>query len=138
MPIQASPQKVWSILTDFERYPEWNPFITSITGKPEVETKLTVRMQPPGGNSMTFRPTVLVAEPNIELRWIGHLFITGLFDGEHIFEIVSRGSNSCTFIHREQFSGILVPLFARLLDNGTRKGFELMNEKLKERCERQI
>ena len=25
--IKASPQIVWSILTDFENYPHWNPFI---------------------------------------------------------------------------------------------------------------
>ncbi len=31
----------------------------------------------------TFRPTVLVAEPNRELRWLGRLFMPGPFDGEH-------------------------------------------------------
>jgi len=36
---------------------------------------------------MTFRPTILKAEPNRELRWLGHLLVPGLFDGEHIFTI---------------------------------------------------
>ena len=36
---------------------------------------------------MRFKPRVLKAEPNRELRWLGHLGIPGLFDGEHIFTI---------------------------------------------------
>jgi hypothetical protein len=36
---------------------------------------------------MTFRPTVLNAETNRELRWLGHLLAPGLFDGEHSFTI---------------------------------------------------
>ena len=30
--IQAPPQRVWSVLTDFAAYSQWNPFIVSITG----------------------------------------------------------------------------------------------------------
>ena len=30
--INAAPEKVWSILTNFEKYPDWNPFIKSING----------------------------------------------------------------------------------------------------------
>lgn len=25
--IKATPESVWQLLTDFEKYPEWNPFI---------------------------------------------------------------------------------------------------------------
>jgi uncharacterized protein YndB with AHSA1/START domain len=31
--INASPDKVWAILTDFDNYPSWNPFITSLKGE---------------------------------------------------------------------------------------------------------
>lgn len=31
--INTSANKVWNILIDFENYPNWNPFITSIKGK---------------------------------------------------------------------------------------------------------
>ena len=36
---------------------------------------------------MTFKPRVLNAEPERELRWLGHLLVPGLFDGEHSFTI---------------------------------------------------
>jgi hypothetical protein len=32
--IGATPARVWSVLTDFEHYADWNPFITSISGTP--------------------------------------------------------------------------------------------------------
>jgi hypothetical protein len=39
------------------------------------------------------------------------------------------------FVQREAFRGLLVPLFARSLDNSTLRGFEEMNRALKERAE---
>ena len=62
--IHASSEKVWSVLTDFEKYPEWNPFIKSITGNPSEGNKIKARIEPPDGNGMTFRPKVLKNEPN--------------------------------------------------------------------------
>jgi hypothetical protein len=84
---------------------------------------------------MTFRPTVLKAEPNRELRWIGHLLIPGLFDGEHIFTIEPLGANRVRFVQREIFSGLLVPLFAKGLDTDTQRGFGEMNQALKAQAE---
>ncbi|MGZ5382453.1 MAG: SRPBCC family protein [Acidimicrobiia bacterium] len=31
--IDAQPARVWEVLTGFERYPEWNPFVASLHGK---------------------------------------------------------------------------------------------------------
>ena len=95
--INAMPEKVWSILTDFDKYPNWNPFIKSITGNVLVGNKITARLEPPGAKGMTFKPKVLVFETNKELRWIGHLLFPGLFDGEHKFELIYNGNGTTTF-----------------------------------------
>jgi hypothetical protein len=55
----------------------------SIQGKLEVGSRLSVRIGPPGAGAMTFRPSVLAAEPAREVRWRGRLFVAGLVDGEH-------------------------------------------------------
>ncbi len=133
--IQASAERVWQLLTDFPSFPQWNPFIRKASGNLRVGERLEVNIQPSGASGMTFRPTVLKAEPNRELRWLGHLLISGLFDGEHSFTIEPLGESRVRFTQREVFTGLLVPLFARGLDTDTRRGFEEMNLALKTRAE---
>jgi hypothetical protein len=132
--IQASPEKVWSILSDFDNYNKWNPFIKSIKGQVAVGNKISVRIEPPESKGMTFKPKVLTFETDKKLRWIGHFLFTGLFDGEHTFQLIDNGNGTTTFKQSEHFKGILVPLFKKSLKN-TEKGFNLMNQKLKEMAE---
>lgn len=133
--IQAPAERVWQLLTDFARFPQWNPFIRRASGEVKTGTRLEVHIQPSGARGMTFRPRVLKAERNRELRWLGRLLIPGLFDGEHIFTIEPLGEDRVRFVQREVFTGLLVPLFARGLDSDTRRGFEEMNSALKTRAE---
>lgn len=133
--VNATPEKVWSVLTGFDQYPHWNPFIKSISGKVAVGHKITARLEPPGGQGMTFKPVVLAYEVNKEFRWLGHLLFPGLFDGEHKFELIDNKNGTTTFIQSEKFNGILVPLFRKMLDINTVNGFNLMNQRLKERAE---
>jgi hypothetical protein len=133
--IDASAESVWRILTDFSSYPQWNPFIRRISGELATGERLEVRLEPPESRGIILRPAVLNAEPNHQLRWLGHLFVPGLFDGEHSLSIQPLEENRVRFVHREAFKGLLVPLFARSLDNNTRRGFEEMNRALQERAE---
>ena len=133
--IEAAPELVWSILTDFASYPQWNPFIRRIHGSPTTGGSLEVRIQPSGAKGMTFRPTILVAEPARELRWLGHLLIPRIFDGEHRFVIRRLAANRVHFEQSERFNGILVPLFRASLDRDTKRGFNEMNVALKQQAE---
>jgi len=133
--IHANIEKVWSIITDFKNYPNWNPFIKSINGDVKVDNIITVRIEPPESKGMTFKPKVLSYDANKKLSWLGHLFFPGLFDGEHKFEVVDNGNGSTTFLQSEIFNGILIPLFKKELRINTKNGFENMNNKLKELAE---
>ncbi len=133
--ILASAETVWHILTDFNNFPQWNPFIREAHGKVGHREKLKVVIQPVGSGSMTFSPTIIKLEPNRELRWLGRLLVPGLFDGEHSFIIEPIKSNYVRFKQSEKFTGILVPLFASKLDLGTKNGFIEMNNALKKKAE---
>lgn len=132
--IDAPPSAVWKVLTDFASFPNWNPFIREASGSLKVGERLRVRIHPPGGRAMTFRPKVLVCDENRELRWLGHLLVPGLFDGEHIFALEPRDGGT-HFVQREEFNGIFVPLMWSSLDENVRQGFEEMNRALKDRAE---
>ena len=133
--IDAPAERVWRVLTDFAAYPEWNPFIRRGEGEVKVGARLHVFIQPSGGKGMSFRPRVLVTDPGRELRWLGRLWVPGLFDGEHSFVIEPLGEGRVRFIQRERFGGLLLPLLWKMLDRETRRGFEEMNRALKVRCE---
>ena len=133
--IKAPAEKVWRVLTNFAAYPDWNPFVRRVEGDVRVGARLHVYIQPSGGKGMSFRPTVLIAEPNRELRWLGHLWLPGLFDGEHSFSIERLDEGRVRFIQRERFGGLLVPFLSKILDGDTRRGFEEMNRALKLRAE---
>ena len=128
--INATSDKVWAVLTDFQNHPTWNPFIKNITGEPKVGSQITISIAPPDGKGMTFKPKVLAFEHNKEFRWLGKLLFKGLFDGEHKFELIDNGDGTTTFLHSEKFKGLLVGLFKNQLENNTKKGFELMNASL--------
>jgi hypothetical protein len=133
--IEATPERVWAVLTDLAAFPQWNPFMTRAEGNVRRGERLTIRMQPDRGRAMTFRPTVLEAEPNHRLRWLGRLLVPGVFDGEHSFTIEPLGAGTVRLIQQEEFRGILVPLMARSLDRNTLPAFEKMNAALKRRAE---
>ena len=132
--ISAPRERVWQVLTDFTDYPEWNPFMRSISGPLRPGEKLSVRIQPPGGKTMAFKPTILSVENNEELRWRGRLILPGLFDGEHFFRLSST-KDGTSLRHGENFSGLIVQMMGSSTFEQTRRGFAAMNEALKKRAE---
>jgi hypothetical protein len=133
--IKASPNQVWKVLTDFNNYSNWNPFIKQIEGTLKVGKKLKAVIQAPESSAMTFKPTVMSYKENKEFSWLGHLLFKGIFDGLHKFELIDNQDGSTTLIQSEIFEGILVPLFKKQLRVNTKNGFHAMNDKLKELCE---
>ncbi len=133
--INAKPEVVWEILTDFDAYPEWNPFVVSLQGETVERARLETQIQPPGSRATTFKPTVTKVVRGRYFEWLGKLGIKGLFDGRHQYELVPTADGT-KFIQREEFTGILVPLFSRMINGGTKAGFELMNQAIKERAEK--
>ena len=132
--IAAPAETVWSELSAVANFVEWNPFITSIQGDLVAGSRLKVRIAPPGGRSMTFRPTITMVEEGKRLEWLGRLVLPGVFDGRHSFLVEDVGDGVTRLTQAEEFSGVLVP-FTRTILERTRAGFEAMNEVLRLRAE---
>src|SRR5438093_8689554 len=54
--IDAPPERVWAVLIDFEKFPDWNPFIRRIHGNALVGSRLDVLLGASGTRPMRFRP----------------------------------------------------------------------------------
>jgi hypothetical protein len=133
--ISAPAEIVWAVLTDLKRFPQWNPFIQRAEGELREGSRIRVCADAPGLPNLTINTTLTRLIPGQEFRWIAHLVIPGLLDGEHIFEIEPLGKERVRFIQREQLRGLLLPILWPILDFSTRRGFEAMNKALKRRAE---
>ncbi len=130
--MRARPARVWAALTQDPDWGRWNPFVTRVEGDLTPGSRLEVEIKPAPGKVSRFRPKVLVARPEQELRWRGRLWIPGLFSGEHYFRLEVREEGTL-FTHGERFSGLLVPWVdpIRFLP-----GFHALNEGLRASVER--
>ena len=132
--IEATPLDVWNVLMDFDAYSEWNPFIRSIVGIPEVEETLDVALGASGKKAMRLSPTVTDLEEPSHFSWTGSIGVPGLFDGHHQFDLIPTDGGT-RFEHHEQFSGILSAALLAMVRGTTTRGFEEMNQALKDRVE---
>jgi len=128
--INSTPETIWNVLMDWNQYSEWNPFIQSISAHPKQKNHLKINVQ-----GMKFDPLILQNQPPTHFEWIGKLFVKGLFDGKHRFELIKISETQTKFVHSEHFSGWLVPIFKSQLLTKTKPGFEAMNQALKYRTE---
>ncbi len=132
--INSSIEKAWSILTNFDAYDTWNPFMR-IKGIPEKGEKLYLMISLDGSNFQSFQPIVQESSPPKSFKWIGKLLFKGLFYGEHYFYLETLNNENILLVHGEHFSGILSPLVLHFIKVKTKLKFEEMNEALKKQCE---
>ena len=127
--IAAPPDHVWAVVGNPQSYAVWNPFIVSMQGRLEEGQTLVNTLQQANGKRMRFTPTVTRVEAGRELRWLGRLWLPGLFDGEHYVVLRASADGASTQVtHGENFSGVL--LWALDVER-FHPDFERMNRALK-------
>jgi len=132
--IDAPAERVWQVVSDFARYPDWNPFIVRAAGEPRAGERLDVTIAAPGMKPVSFRPRVLDVEPGRLIRWKGEFKLPGLFDGRHALIVDPLDGERARFTTHEDVTGIMLP-FAGKVMAASQQGFELMARAVKERAE---
>ena len=133
--IHAPVVRVWELLADLASYPDWNPFIRRAEGTLAQGERLRLELQIPDGMRMKIRPRLITVIEQAEIRWIGHLMVPGLFDGNHRFVLTPLAPARTRLLQQETFRGALVPVFGGWIGAGARRGFEAMNRAAKARLE---
>lgn len=128
--IAAPPQAVWTILLDFPRYPDWNPFIRRIEGPPEPGGRLDFVFRIHPGLTLSAEGRLHRLEEARALSWTGHAGDPRLLSVEHWFVLDPQGAGT-RLVQGENFFGAGASgwtyLFARLL----RRAYDDMNQALK-------
>lgn len=103
--IEASPQKVWSVLTDGEKYPMWDSGIERFEGKiaPGATVKLFVKVNP--GRAFPLKVTELTADRRMVFS--GGMPL-GLFKGVRTYTLDPDATGGTNFHMREEYTGPLL------------------------------
>jgi hypothetical protein len=132
--IDAPAERVWQVLTDFRRYPEWNPFMPRVAGEAARRAELDVLVRPDGVKAVRLRPRIVTFRPPKELRWRARL--PGLFAGEQRFVVEALDPARSRLIHEKRFRGLAVPFMRRMLDGPVKRSFDATGTALKRFAER--
>jgi uncharacterized protein YndB with AHSA1/START domain len=105
--IEATPESVWTILTDAEGYPAWDSTYTRIAGRIALGETITLHHR-------SIKPPVLVMkvsafEPIRRMVWTGGGMPEVAFKGERIFTLTPLGADSVEFSTFLVFSGLMAP-----------------------------
>lgn len=133
--IDASPSRVWCVLTDFPRYPEWNPFILEVKGVVRQDAVVPYRFEFPRGIRLWANAAILRFAQEQELRWAAHFLSPSVFNGEHYFVIARRSGSQCLFQHGEVFTGVMLPIAWPIIRAHGQQIYGSLNEALKRRAE---
>jgi hypothetical protein len=137
--IEAPAERIWSILSDFDSYSNWNPFIPRIFGEARLSATILEFVYIAPGLYLPLPMEVIVCEPGRELAWRGAVphWFSAVCAGEHHFTIqtLPDRANCCEFSHYALLRGIVMQLGAAHIQNRVKQVHEAMNLALKERSE---
>jgi hypothetical protein len=132
--LQVTAEEVWEVLTDLERYAEWNPLLYRGEGRVAPGERVTVSART-ASKDMDFDCTVTRVAPNREFAWTLHVIHPFLFRGEHTFRIEPIDEQRVRFVDREIFRGFLLPMQAKDLQTNGKAAMVDMGLALKRRVE---
>jgi hypothetical protein len=126
--IAANPDAVWDVLTDFDRWPAWNPGVTSMSFRGNVAEGTEFRWKAGPG---TITSTIRTVERPRLIAWTGKtLGITGV----HVYRLEPRDGRTLVATE-ESFDGILARLAPRRMQKMLKKSLDAGLLHLKARVE---
>jgi len=132
--VSASPEQVWSVLTDFRKWPQWNRVMPGLEGELVEGGRVELKLAVPGRRTSWQKPRLVRVAENRELRWHDQVLHPKVFVSEHWFELEPT-PNGCRVRHGERFAGWLTVFMGKKTLEKTARIFALMNRDLKQRVE---
>jgi hypothetical protein len=133
--ISAPIDQVWQVLTDFEHWSDWNPMVNHAGGRASVNSTLEITMRGPDSkDAMKYRPIVLDVNPPNSFRWRATMLSGLMFTNDRVFELKEKNGGT-DLTNREEFKGLLVPLFWKKMTGFVVPMLKGMNSALKAKLE---
>lgn len=125
--IPAPPSEVWTVLTNTDKYAEWNPVFVLTQGELEASAKLVYEVQETDSKTVTIPTTVKAFHPLKRINQVGGY--KGILTFDHTYELVPIEQGTRLVIH-EEYRGIWVHFWN---PSDIQKQYEKLADALKNR-----
>ncbi len=150
--IEATPEKIWNILMDFEKYPDWNRYFKAVRGKIAIDVlekknlygnlndthfgTLEIDLQFSGKSiqKKIGEVTGYIAPKYFSWVW-KHAWGNWFLSCEHVFRLKEKEGGRAIFFNESYMTGLGMRFRRRDMEHMLRYSMYKMNEDLKERAE---
>jgi hypothetical protein len=104
--VSAKRSAIWSLLTDVERYEEWNPYVVRGRGSVSEGADISLTLRPKGGTPTTRSAAVLVFHPRRKFEWRTRRLVPGILDYEQVFRVLPLGNGRWRLVQEARIEGL--------------------------------
>jgi uncharacterized protein YndB with AHSA1/START domain len=129
--ISATPDRIWSILTDAPGWSTWGSGVDNVDGRIALGETITIQSKVAPGRAFPVKVTTF--EPGSKLVFSGGMPL-GLFKGVRTYTLARQGDDATRFHMREEYSGPLLGMMWRSMPD-LQPSFDTFVTGLKQRAE---
>ena len=134
--IDAPRARVWSILRDLDRYPEWNPFTPRVEATLRVGDPVILHVAMHPGKKTMRQPEVMSSYvEGEELGWGTTMIHPLLLQANRTQRLTELSQGRCHYRSVDVFAGALVPIVMAFYRAPIQRGFDETARSLKARAE---
>lgn len=134
--LAASPEEVFAVIDDLDRYPEWNPFTPKVITTKRIGAPVELHVNMPGKGSMVMKERMTRYEPGRRIAWGVSWGFGVALDCDRVQEVFPLPGGGTRYHCYETFRGLLAPLVVLLYGSATERGFSACADALVARVER--
>jgi hypothetical protein len=133
--IAAPAPTVWSVITDLDRYPEWNPFVVACRSPLAPGSPIVMRVRVFPGFAQPQTETIFDHVPGRFLSYGVGPMPFGMLMSRRSHEVTALGADRARYESRFELTGRLEPVVRALLGRRLAAGFAAMSAAIKVRAE---
>lgn len=124
--IDAPADVVWQVLTDFDSYGEWNPFVSRCHSTLEPGDPIDMRVRLVGSKPFPQREYIRNHTPGVEFGYRMKPVPGGLLHSLRTHTVTPLDGGRCRYRSHFELAGRLQPVVTALLGGALRRGFGAM------------
>ena len=133
--VRASTEVLWQVITDFDRYPEWNPFVVSCESSLRKGEPIVMKVQLFKAFAQPQREEILEVVPGSSLRYGLPQGALGALTSCRSHELTALDTHLSRYRSHFELRGWAAGLTDLLMGRALRRGFHAMSEALVLRAE---